>query len=94
MVPVSQLNLNLKTFRHEMTESIKSLEVKLQKSLHILSEEIDGLKEPLLDVVQDIDREREAMTKELERSHYANRQLVQMNCLRPNMFTETTFGAE
>ena len=79
--------MNLKTFRYEMAEAVKSLEVKLNRSLYVLSEEIDGLKEPLLDVVQDIDKERAAMSKELERTHFANRQLVQMNCLRPNLFT-------
>lgn len=34
-----------------MDESVKGLETKLNKSLVVLSEEIDGLKEPLHDII-------------------------------------------
>lgn len=56
-----------------MNEAISGLEMKLNKSLLVLSEEIDGLKEPLRDIIQDIDREREAMSMELERTKHTNR---------------------
>lgn len=56
-----------------MERLIKELELKLNRSLMILSEEIDGLKQPLHDIVQDIDKEREAMSMELERTKFTNR---------------------
>jgi hypothetical protein len=59
-----------------MEEAVSGLEVKLNKSLVLLSEEIDNLKEPLRDIIQDIDKERQAMSMELERTKYTNRQLV------------------
>lgn len=37
--------------RNEMEESVQALEAKLNKSLVVLSEEIDGLKEPLHDII-------------------------------------------
>ena len=46
----------------------------------IVSNEIDGLKEPLRDICQDIDKERELMSLELERTQYTNRQLVLQHC--------------
>jgi hypothetical protein len=64
---------NLQLARSEMDEAISGLEMKLNKSLIVLSEEIDGLKEPLRDIIQDIDREREAMSMELERTKHTNR---------------------
>ena len=36
----------------------RNLEMKLQKSFIALSEEIDGLKDPLHDIIQDIDKDR------------------------------------
>lgn len=72
--------------RQEMQEAVRNLETKLNKSLVILSEEIDGLKEPLHDVIQDLDKEREAMHMELERSMQTNRQLMLQHCQRPNIF--------
>lgn len=71
----------------EMIECVQGLEVKLNRSLVVLSCEIDGLKEPLSDILQDIDKERELMSMELERTQHANRQLVLQHCQRPNMFT-------
>lgn len=59
--------------RNEMEEAVQSLESKLNKSLVVLSEEIDGLKEPLHDIIQDIDKERQAMSLELERTKHTNR---------------------
>ena len=59
-----------------MEEAVSGIEVKLNKSLVLLSEEIDNLKEPLRDIIQDIDNERQAMSMELERTKYTNRQLV------------------
>jgi hypothetical protein len=59
-----------------MEEAVSGIEVKLNKSLVLLSEEIDNLKEPLRDIIQDIDKERQAMSMELERTKYTNRQLV------------------
>ena len=59
-----------------MEEAVSGIEVKLNKSLVLLSEEIDHLKEPLRDIIQDIDKERQAMSMELERTKYTNRQLV------------------
>ena len=59
-----------------MEEAVSWIEVKLNKSLVLLSEEIDNLKEPLRDIIQDIDKERQAMSMELERTKYTNRQLV------------------
>jgi hypothetical protein len=43
----------------------------------VLASEIDGLKEPLHDIMQDIDKERIAMSMELERTKFTNRQLIQ-----------------
>jgi hypothetical protein len=59
-----------------MEEAVSGIEVKLNKSLVLLSEEIDNLKEPLRDIIQDIDKERQAMSMELERTKYTNRKLV------------------
>jgi hypothetical protein len=59
-----------------MEEAVSGIEVKLNKSLVLLSEEIDNLKEPLRDIIQDIDKERQAMSMGLERTKYTNRQLV------------------
>jgi hypothetical protein len=73
VVPASQFVRNLQLARQEMDESVKGLETKLNKSLVVLSEEIDGLKEPLHDIIQDIDKERVAMNRELERTKYTNR---------------------
>jgi hypothetical protein len=41
-----------------MEEAVNGLEMKLQKSFIALSEEIDGLKDPLHDIIQDIDKDR------------------------------------
>ena len=35
-----------------------------------------------------MDKEREAMSRELERTMYTNRQLVLQHCNRPNIFTK------
>lgn len=51
-----------------MLEAVKGLELKLNRSLVVLSSEIDGLKEPLHDIMQDIDKERQLMSMELERT--------------------------
>lgn len=51
-----------------MIDAVKGLELKLNRSLIVLSQEIDGLKEPLKDILQDIDKERELMSLELERT--------------------------
>jgi len=67
---------NLQLARKEMADAVSMIDVKLNKSLVVLSEEIDQLKEPLVDILQDIDKERVAMSQELERSQFTNRQLI------------------
>jgi hypothetical protein len=42
---------------------VTALEIKLQKGLVVLGEEIDALRQPLDDVVQDLDMERIAIEK-------------------------------
>jgi hypothetical protein len=42
----------------------------------VLSVEIDGLKDPLADALQDLEKERESMAKELDRTKHTNRELV------------------
>jgi hypothetical protein len=53
---------NLQLARKEMSDAVSMIDVKLNKSLIVLSEEIDQLKEPLVDILQDIDKERVAMS--------------------------------
>lgn len=48
----------MKNAKNEMLEAVSGLEIKLNRSLIVLSSEIDGLKEPLNDIIQDIDKER------------------------------------
>jgi hypothetical protein len=64
---------NLKLARSEMDEAVKGLEMKLNRSLVTMAQEIDQLKSPLNDVLQDIGKEREAICKELERTKESNR---------------------
>ena len=56
-----------------MDEAVKGLEMKLNRSLVTMAQEIDQLKSPLNDVLQDIGKEREAICKELERTKESNR---------------------
>ena len=56
-----------------MSEAVSVLDFKLNKSLVVMSEEIDALKEPLHDILQDIDQERLAISAELERTQFTNR---------------------
>ena len=56
------------------------IEEKLHKSLLAISIEIDELKDPLKDVIQNIGKDREMYSLELERTQYANRQLVLQSC--------------
>ena len=51
-----------------MSEAVSVLDFKLKKSLVVMSEEIDALKLPLHDILQDIDKERLAMSAELVRT--------------------------
>lgn len=51
-----------------MSDAVQVLDFKLNKSLVVMSKEIDALKEPLHDILQDIDKERVAISAELERS--------------------------
>ena len=64
---------NLKLARSEMDEAVKGLEMKLNRSLVTMAQEIDQLKSPLKDVLQDIGKEREAICKELEWTKESNR---------------------
>ena len=64
---------NLKLARSEMDEAVKGLEMKLNRSLVTVAQEIDQLKSPLNDVLQDIGKEREAICMELERTKESNR---------------------
>ena len=66
-----------------MKETVKKLEVKLNRSLTVVNTEIDALKEPIRDFKQDIDQERQLMSFELERT----RKLVLQQCSRPNVLT-------
>ena len=78
---------NLKLARSEMDEAVKGLEMKLNRSLVTVAQEIDQLKSPLHDMLQDIAKERETICKELERTKESNRQLVLLNCQRTNLFS-------
>lgn len=62
VLPISQFMRNLQLARKEMSDAVSMIDVKLNKSLIVLSEEIDQLKEPLVDILQDIDKERVAMS--------------------------------
>jgi hypothetical protein len=55
VLPINQFVRNLKQARKEMSEAVSVLDFKLNKSLVVMSEEIDALKEPLHDILQDID---------------------------------------
>ncbi len=68
VLPINQFVRNLKLARKEMSEAVSVLDFKLKKSLVVMSEEIDALKEPLHDILQDIDKERLAISAELERT--------------------------
>jgi hypothetical protein len=62
------------------------LQQKFTKSIMLVSEEIDNLKDPFRDFIQDIEKQRTALVMELERTQYTNRQLIQQQCGRPNVF--------
>ena len=49
----------------------------MNKSYLLLTTELDSLKDPLTDLLQDIDKQRVSMMMELERQMINNRQLIQ-----------------
>ena len=54
--------------RKEQAQAIAEIELKLNKSYLLLTTELDGLKDPLTDLLQDIDKQRVSMMMELERT--------------------------
>ena len=48
----------------------------MNKSYLLLTTELDSLKDPLTDLLQDIDKQRVSMMMELERQMINNRQLI------------------
>lgn len=61
--------------RTEQAQAIAEIELKLNKSYLLLTTELDNLRDPLVDMLQDIDKQRVAMMKELERTKLNNRKL-------------------
>ena len=61
--------------RKEQAQAIAEIELKLNKSYLLLTTELDNLKDPLIDMLQDIDKQRVGMMMELERTQVNNRQL-------------------
>ena len=53
--------------RKEQAQAIAEIELKLNKSYLLLTTELDTLKDPLTDMLQDIDKQRISMMMELER---------------------------
>ena len=51
VLPINQFVRNLKLARKEMSDAVSVLDFKLKKSLVVMSEEIDALKEPLHDIL-------------------------------------------
>jgi hypothetical protein len=51
VLPINQFVRNLKLARKEMNDAVQVLDFKLNKSLVVMSEEIDALKEPLHDIL-------------------------------------------
>jgi hypothetical protein len=72
--------------RKEIRDGLLGVELKLNKSVMVLAHEMDCLREPLQDHMQQITNERRLISNELERTQYTNRQLILQNCKRPNIF--------
>ena len=51
-----------------MEAAIAALELKLNKSFLLVTQEIDSMKEPLVDVFQDFEKQRASLMMELERT--------------------------
>lgn len=68
VVPVKNMQFTLDCTRREQSNAIAELEVKLNKSYLMLTTEIDNLKEPMTDMIQDMDMQRQGMMYELERT--------------------------
>ena len=68
MVPLNKFARSLNVTKAEIHEVVKGLELKLSGALIVLSSELDGLKEPLKDIISEIGQERDLISKELERT--------------------------
>ena len=62
--------------RQEQAQAIAELELKLNRSYLLMTTELDNMRDPLVDMLQDIDKQRVAMMKELERTQVNNRELL------------------
>ena len=76
MIPIKNILYETKAARREQAQAIAEIELKLNKSYLMLTTELDSLKDPLKDVLQDIDKQRVSMMMELERQMIKNRQLT------------------
>ena len=76
VIPVNDLVCEQKIMRREQSEAIAELELKLNKSYLLLTNELDNLKDPLMDMMQDLDQQRHGVMMELERTQTNNRQLL------------------
>ena len=68
MIPIKDLMFQVEASRKEQAQAIAEIELKLNKSYLLLTTELDGLKDPLTDLLQDIDKQRVSMMMELERT--------------------------
>ena len=76
ITPAVQLKLSSEHFRTKLQDSINSLEIRLQGAVVVLSDQIDQLRGPLDDAVQNIERERVAMEMEIKRQNQTHRNLI------------------
>ena len=73
VIPIKDLMFQVEASRKEQAQAIAEIELKLNKSYLLLTTELDGLKDPLTDLLQDIDKQRVSMMMELERTQINNR---------------------
>ena len=56
VIPIKDVQFSVENTRREQSQAIAELEVKLNRSYLMLTTEIDNLKDPMMDMIQDIDR--------------------------------------
>ena len=56
VIPVKDILFQTEATRKEQAQAIAELELKLNKSYLLLTTELDSLKDPLTDLLQDIDK--------------------------------------
>ena len=68
MTPAAQFDLHLQNARREFAAGLQAMEAKWETAVRAVRSEIEGLKGPVSDALQNIGKETEMYKVELERT--------------------------